>query len=272
MNLRCAPRWAAAAGGSCVNCSPKAFCFAQWAIQVILAHMPADIARFIAGWKTISLDSNAFLFTLAVVVISGILSGIAPSLLASRSNLVEALKESGRGSTVSRARGRLRGGLVVAEISLALVLLVGAGLLVKNFQGLLNVNESYSPRTLLTMNLTLPQTQYAKPAAQLAFHEEVLRRLSSVPGVQSAAIVTSVPYADGGGAGMNTFSIEGRPAADRGELRNAIIETTSPNYFGILNIALRQGRILSDTDGSEAPPVTVISESLARQYFSGQNP
>jgi putative ABC transport system permease protein len=246
--------------------------FAQWAIQVILAHMPADIARFIAGWKTISLDSNAFLFTLAVVVVSGILSGIAPSLLASHSNLVESLKESGRGSTVSRARGRLRGALVVAEISLALVLLVGAGLLVKNFQGLLNVNESYSPQTLLAMNLTLSDAQYEKPPARLAFLEQMLQRLGRLPGVQSAAIVTHVPYADGGGVSTFTFSIEGHPPAQRGELHNAIIESTSPNYFAMMNIALRQGRLLSDTDGAEAPAVAVISESLARRYFPGTNP
>ncbi len=246
--------------------------FAQWALQVILAHMPPDVAKFVAGWKTISLDSNAFLFTLAVVVISGILSGIAPSLLASRSNLVESLKESGRGSTVSRARGRLRGALVVAEISLALVLLVGAGLLVKNFQGLLNVNESYSPQTLLAMNLTLSDAQYAESSARLAFLEQVLQRLGRLPGVHSAAIVTHVPYANGGGVSTFTFSIEGRPPAQRGELRGAIIESTSPNYFAMMNIALRQGRLLSDTDGAEAPSVAVISESLARRYFPGTNP
>src|SRR5713226_3679078 len=246
--------------------------FAQWALQVILAHMPPDVAKFVAGWKTISLDSNAFLFTLAVVVISGILSGIAPSLLASRSNLVESLKESGRGSTVSRARGRLRGALVVAEISLALVLLVGAGLLVKNFQGLLNVNESYSPQTLLTMNLKLPETQYAKPAARLAFHEQVLQRLSSAPGVQSASLVSDVPYSNGGGLPTDDFSIGGRPPAQRGERIEAIIETITPNYFGVLNIALRDGRLLTDADGAEAIPVAVISESLARRYFPNENP
>lgn len=245
---------------------------AQWSIDVILSHMPPDVAKFVAGWKTISLDSNAFLFTLIMVVFSGILSGIAPALLASRANLAEALKESGRGATVSRARGRLRGALVVAEISLALVLLVGAGLLVKNFQGLLNVNESYSPQTLLTLNLTLPEMHYGKPATRLAFHEQVLERLSSVPGVQLAAIVSHVPYSEGGGIGTDIFSIEGRPPDQRGELRNAIIETTTLNYFKVLNIALRQGRLLSDTDGAEAPAVAVISESLAQRYFSGENP
>src|SRR6266852_5889047 len=244
---------------------------AQGALSRILSHMPADVAKFIAGWKTIRMDTNAFLFTLAIAVASGIISGIAPSLLSSRTNINDSLKESGRGS-VSRARGRLRGSLVVAEISLALVLLVGAGLFVKNFQGLLAVNESYSPRTLLTMNLTLPEMQYAKPTERLAFHEQVLQRLSVVPGVQSAAIVTHAPYAQGGFVGTYSFSIEGRPSEQRGEMRNAIVETISPNYFQLLNIALRQGRLLSDTDGAEAPPVTVISESLARRYFPGESP
>ena len=256
-----------AAGGAAVG-----LLIAQWAIRMILSHMPPDVAKFIAGWKTIRLDSNAFLFTLIVVVVCGMLSGMAPSLCASRSNLADSLKESGRGSTSSRARGRLRGALVVAEISLALVLLVGAGLLVKNFQGLLNVNESYSPRTLLTMNVTLSDTQYAKDSARLAFLEQVLQRLGRLPGVESAAFVTHVPYSDGGGVSMNSFSIEGRPLAGRGELRNAIIETTSPNYFGVMKIALLEGRLLTDADGADAPPAAVVSESLARRYFPGENP
>ena len=245
---------------------------AQWDIDMILAHMPADVAKYVAGWHTIRLDTNAFLFTFIIALASGLLSGIAPSLLTSRTDVSEALKESGRGSTVSRARGRLRGAFVVAEISLALILLVGAGLLVKNFQGLLNVNESYSPQTLLAMNLTLSDTHYAKSSERLAFLEQVLQRLGRLPGVPSAAIVTHVPYADGGGVSTFTFSIEGRPPAQRGELRNAIIESTSPNYFAMMNIALRQGRLLSDTDGAEAPPVAVISESLARRYFPETNP
>ena len=245
---------------------------AQWEIQMIVSHMPPDVAKFIAGWKSIRLDLNAFLFTLAIVVVCGILSGTAPSLLASRASLADSLKETSRGSTSSRARGRLRSALVVAEISLALVLLVGSGLLVKNFQGLLRVNESYSPETLLTMNITLSDTQYAKDSARLAFHERVLERLRRLPGVESAAFVTHVPYSEGGGVSTDDFSIEGRPFTERSELRNAIIETISPNYFGLMNIALLEGRLLSDADGADAPPVTVISESLARRYFPGESP
>ncbi|HEX8764198.1 MAG TPA: ABC transporter permease [Candidatus Acidoferrum sp.] len=245
---------------------------AQWALQMVLSHMPPDVARFIAGWKTIRLDANAFMFTLAIVAVSGVLSGIAPSLLASRENLAESLKETGRGSTSSRARGRLRGALVVAEISLALILLVGASLLVKNFQGLLNVNENFSPRTLLTLNLTLPHKQYATQPQQLEFFEQVLQRLNGLPGVESAAIVTHVPYSEGGGVGEDIFSIREHPANKRGERQDAIVQNIAPSYFGIMKIALRDGRLLNDSDGANTTKVVVISESLARRYFPGENP
>jgi putative ABC transport system permease protein len=246
---------------------------AQWDIQMILAHMPADVAKFVAGWKTIGLDSNAFLFTLAVAVVSGVISGIAPSLLSSRANVSETLKEGGRGASVGRARHRLRGALVVSEVALALVLLVGAGLLVKNFQGLLNVNEGYRPETLLTLNLTLPELQYAKPAARLAFHERMLRGLSTIAAVESAAMVTHVPYADGGELTRNDISIEGRAPGERGEILDAIIETASPSYFGQLNIGLRDGRLLTYADGAESAPVAVVSASFVRNYLpAGENP
>lgn len=245
---------------------------AQWDIDMILAHMPPDVAKFVAGWKTIRLDSNAFLFALLVSVVSGVLSGIAPSLLSSRTNVSTTLKEGGRGSTLGRGRHRLRATLVIAEVSLALVLLVGAGLLVRSFQGLLSVNESYAPETLLTMNMTLPDTQYGKASERINFHEQVQQRLAAIPGVKSAALVTQVPYANGGGAPMQDFSIEGQPLTQRYESRDAIIETASPSYFGQMNIALRDGRFLSDADGAESARVTVVSASLVRRFFADQNP
>jgi putative ABC transport system permease protein len=245
---------------------------AQWDIDMILAHMPPDVAKFVAGWKTIGLDSSAFFFALTVSVVSGVLSGIAPSLLSSRTNVTDTLKEGGRGSTMGRGRHRLRAALVIAEVSLALVLLVGAGLLVRSFQGLLSVNESYSPETLLTMNMTLPETQYGKAPERLSFHEQVQQRLAAIPGVQTAALVTHVPYSDGGGVSTRDFSIEGRPLTRRDESRDAIVETTSPSYFGELNIGLRDGRILTDADGAETARVAVVSASLVRRYFGDENP
>jgi putative ABC transport system permease protein len=246
--------------------------FAQWGITLILAHMPPDVARFVAGWKTISLDSGAFLFTLGIALFSGILSGIAPALMTSRTNVSDTLKESGRGSSAGRARHRLRNALVVAEISLSLVLLVGAGLLVKNFTALINVNERYHPESILTMNVSLPELQYKATPGRLSFHEQVLQRLSAIPNVQAAAMVTHVPYADGGGIGTRGFTVEGRPAMDRGEVRNAIVQTISPNYFGLMQIALREGREITDSDADGTLPVAMISRSLARRYFPDEKP
>jgi putative ABC transport system permease protein len=245
--------------------------FAEWDITLILAHMPADVAKFVAGWKTISLDANAFLFTLVIALLSGIVSGIAPALLTSRTNVGETLKESGRGSSAGRARHRLRNALVVAEISLSLVLLVGAGLLVKNFTALINVNERYRPESILAVTMNLPELRYKAQPARASFHEQVLRRISTIPRVQSGAMVTYVPYSDGGGANTRGFSIEGHPVKDRGEMRSAIVQTISPNYFGLMEIALREGRELSDTDGDGTLPVAVISRSLARRYFPEEN-
>jgi putative ABC transport system permease protein len=245
---------------------------AQWEIDMILRHMPADVAKFIAGWRTISLDLNAFVFTLGIAIVSGVVSGIAPALLSSRSNLGETLKDSARGSSVGAGRHRMRSVLVVAEVSLALILLVGAGLLVKNFRGLLAVNEGYSPETLLTLNLTLPETQYGQAPSRLSFHEQALQRLRTIPGVQSAGLVSNVPYADGGGVRQKLFTIEGRAPLARGEVVTAIVETISPNYFQTLNIGLLDGRLLTDSDGDSSPRVCVISKSLVRRYFPGENP
>ncbi len=245
---------------------------AMWWISLIVNHMPPDVAQFIAGWNTISLDLNAFLFTLAIAVLSGIVSGIAPSWFHSQTNISETLKESGRGASTGRARHRLRSALVISEIALALILLVGAGLLVKGFRALLSVHENYHPASVLTLTLSLPDDQYARKPMRVAFHEEVLRRLATIPRVESAALATVVPYANGGGADLENFTIEGRAPQERGETNSSIVDTISPNYLRLMNIGLRTGRELSDSDGDSTLPVADISGVLAARYFPGENP
>src|ERR1700681_1965588 len=212
---------------------------AQWILSVILSHMPPDIA---------------------------------PSLMSSRTNISETLKESGRGASSGRARHRLRSALVVAEVSLSLVLLVGAGLLVKGFNALLIVNQQYHPETLLTLNLNLPELQYPQRSARATFHDRLLQSLSSIPQVQSAALATTVPYGNGGGTDADRFLIEGRPVEQREESRTAIMETVSPNYFAVMSIGLRNGRTFTESDGDGTQPVAVISRSLASHYSPGENP
>jgi putative ABC transport system permease protein len=245
---------------------------AQWMLTLMLSHMPADIARYIAGWKSIRLDLGAFLFTFAVALASGILSGIAPSLMSSRTNISETLKESGRGASSGRARHRLRSVLVIAEVALSLILLVGAGLLVKGFHALLNVNQAYHPESLLTLNLDLPNVEYPERSARAEFHDRLARSLASIPNVSAAATALTVPYGNGGGTSADRFSIEGRPLERREEARTAIMQTISPNYFAMMNIALRNGRAFADSDADQTQRVAIISRSLAQQYFAGENP
>src|SRR5450432_76067 len=245
---------------------------AQWSLTMILSHMPPDIARYIAGWKSIRLDLGAFLFTFAVALASGILSGIAPSLMSSRTNISETLKESGRGASSGRARHRLRSVLVIAEVALSLILLVGAGLLVKGFHALLNVNQAYHPESLLTLNLDLPNVEYPERSARAEFHDRLARSLASIPNVSAAATALTVPYGNGGGTSADRFSIEGRPLERREEARTAIMQTISPNYFAMMNIALRNGRAFADSDADQTQRVAIISRSLAQQHFPGENP
>lgn len=245
---------------------------AEWWVYLIVNHMPPEVARFVAGWNTISLDANAFFFTLAIAVVSGILSGIAPSWMHTQTNISETLKESSRGASTGPSRHRLRSVLVISEIALALILLVGAGLLVKGFRALIVVHDNYRPESVLTLNLDLAEEQYQKKNVREAFHEQVLRRLSALPHVQSAALATYVPYANGGGVNLRSFTIEGRASDERGEIISSIVETVSPNYFALMNIGLRDGRELSDSDGAASLPVAVISRNLVTRYFAGENP
>jgi putative ABC transport system permease protein len=257
-----------------LSCCGAAFglLFARWQLAVMMQHMPPEVARFVAGWYTIHLDAGAFAFTLGLAVLSGIISGIAPALLTSRANVGETLKESGRGSSAGRSRHRLRSALVVAEVALSVVLLVGAGLLVKGFHALLTVHGASHPETLLSLSLELPELKYQESAARLSFQERLLERLSAIPQVKSAALVTAVPYADGGGIDQQNISIEGRTPAEHEDSPAAIVETISPNYFALMNIGLRDGRVFASSDGESTQPVAVISASLATRYFPGLNP
>jgi putative ABC transport system permease protein len=245
---------------------------AMWWIYLIVSHMPPEVGRFIAGWNTINLDANAFWFTLAIAIASGVVSGIAPSWLHSQTNISETLKESGRGASTGPSRHRLRSVLVIAEIALALILLVGAGLLVKSFRALIVVHENFRPASVLTLSLDLPEMQYKENPGRTAFHEQVLQRLAAIPHIQSAALATYVPYAGGGGTGVSPFTIEGRAPEERGETPSTIVETISPNYFRLMNIRLRDGRELSDSDGDATLPVAVVSQNVAKRYFPGGSP
>ncbi|MBI3473723.1 MAG: ABC transporter permease [Candidatus Solibacter usitatus] len=241
-----------------------------WGMDLNKSYMPPEVARFIAGWNTIALDGRVLAFTLAVAVLSGLLSGVLPALQFSRPDLNQELKEGGRGATAGRARHRLRDTLVVAEISLALVLMVGAGLLVKGFRALASMSGQMQPRTLLTLGVSLVEAKYKERPQLDGFVSGTLERLQALPGVETAAVVTSVPF--GQSRSSNSFSIEGKEPLPPGVFRLAQMQSISPDFLRVLRIPLRAGREFDARDGAETPPAAIVSEALARRCFPGEDP
>jgi putative ABC transport system permease protein len=243
---------------------------AFWGVAMIRAGMPADVVRFIPGWKLMQVDGRALAFTLGIAVFAGVFSGLAPALQSSRPNLNATLREGDRGSSAGRARRTLRNSLVAVETALAMVLLVGAGLMVKGFTNLLEGDKFMRPETLLTMRINLPESAYKENPRITATFQQIVNRLASLPGVQSAAAVNSIPH---GGYDSNRFiTLEGKPAPAAGEQPVAQQESMTPAYFRTLGLPLRKGRELTPQDGSEAPHVAVISERLARRFLPDEEP
>jgi putative ABC transport system permease protein len=202
---------------------------AFWGVDVIRASMPADVERFIPGWKSIRVDGRALLFTLGMAVLAGVISGLAPALQSSRPNLNETLREGDRASSAGRRRRTLRNALVAVETALAMVLLVGAGLMVKGFTNLIGGEQFMRPQTLLTMRATLPELTYKEDHRVNAMFSQVVDRFGALPGVQSAAVVSSVPHT---GFNSNRFiTVEGKPAPSSGEQPLAQNQSISPAFF-----------------------------------------
>jgi putative ABC transport system permease protein len=241
----------------------------KWGLTVIKNGMPPEIERYIIGWKSMQLDGRALAFTLVAAVAAGILSGMAPAWQCSRPNLTDSLKEGGRGSSVGRGRHRLRNILVTAEISLAVVLLVGAGLMVRGFKSMVDTGARLEPATLLNLRLALTDNKYHEPFQRLAFYRDVLRRIQALPGVRNAAVVTAMPYSDHSNGRI--FAIEGQ-IVDPASPPQAMYQVASASYFETVRVPLLEGRFLNQTDGAEAPKVAVISQSAARRYWRQGSP
>jgi predicted permease len=215
--------------------------------------------------EEIRIDGWVLLFTLALSLVAGIIFGLVPALQASQANLNEMLKQGGRHATGS-SRGRLRSFLVISEVALSLILLVGAGLLVKSFLRLQSVPPGFDPHHLLTMQLTLPKTQYPDTGKQNEFVRQALERIETLPGVKAATATINLPLVGTWGMG---YVIEGHPNASQQIADNANI---APNYFRAMAIPVLQGRDFSELDTNSSTPVLIISEALARKHFPDENP
>jgi putative ABC transport system permease protein len=237
-----------------------------WGVDLLVAASPAKIPRV----KEITLDGSVLGFTLGVSILTGVVFGLAPAFLISKLNLNEVLKEGGRGTTEGGSRNRVRNVLVISEIALSLVLLVGAGLLVKSFLHLRDTDPGFDSQRVLTTSLAVSRNKYPESEQQKRFFQQVLQRAEAIPGVEAVGAINFLPLA--GGTRQSTFSIEGRPPRIPGQEPDAIAHVISGGYFSAMSIPVRRGRAFTERDAKDAPPVIIINETFARRHFGSEDP
>ncbi len=238
---------------------------AVWGVRALVALGPADIPRV----ETIGVDGHVLLFAVGISLLTGLAFGMAPAWRATAVNLSDALKEGERGSGEGLQRNRLRGVLVGSEFALAVVLLAGAGLMIRTFLALQHVDPGFDPHGVLSMVVGVSGTEQAAAGRTGNFYQELLQRVSVVPGVQSASGINHLPLA-GDEWGL-TFHVEGRPPRRPGDEPGATYRTVFPGYFRSMQIPILRGRDVSDSDNLRAPGVVVINDFLARRYWPGED-
>jgi len=242
---------------------------ATWCLEVIRRLGPADVPRLAEA----GVDPGVLLFAAAASVVTGITFGLAPALAGGRGELGEALREGDRAGE-RRSGKRLRAALVVAEMALAVVLLAGAGLMLRTVWALVAIDPGFEPRGVLTATFFMPASRYEGPPQRAAFAERALARLQTLPGVEMAGATSHLPLA--GGQLTYGFAIEGRPelaaAGDSGGMPEADFRAVTPGYLDALRIPLRAGRGVAPSDAAGATPVAWINEAAARAYWPGEDP
>ncbi|MFN2541938.1 MAG: ABC transporter permease [Chthoniobacterales bacterium] len=237
-----------------------------WGVDLLRTFGPTNVPRL----AEVSVDRWVLGWTALVSLGSGILFGLAPAWHGTRVNLNNSLKEGGRGASESASARRLRATLVVSEIALAMVLLIGAGLLLRSFVSLQRVNPGFVPERILTMQISLPRAKYAELPQVATFYDRLLQRLSLIHGIRSAAICSSLP--PNGLQVSDTFLVEGQPLVDDSKAPFGSILFSTPGYFRTLGVPLLQGRDFTERDNTESPRVVIISETLARKFFPRADP
>ncbi|HKP88119.1 MAG TPA: ABC transporter permease [Blastocatellia bacterium] len=239
---------------------------ALWGVDLLLALAPKDLPP-LAG---VEISYVVLGFTLLVSILTGLIFGIAPALEASGINLNETLKESGRSSASGSRSHRARNLFVVLEVALALVLLIGSGLMIRSFARLQAVNPGFDPNNLLTVRLLLPGSKYQEDRQRITFFQQALERIQSIPGVDSVGAISFLPFTSLGAA--TSFTIEGEPPPAPGQKHTLDVRVCDPNYFHAMRIPLVKGRNFTRKEATEASHVVIINEAMVRQYFPDEDP
>jgi putative ABC transport system permease protein len=241
---------------------------AFWGIDFLVSIAPADVPRL----AEVKINLPVLVFTTGASMLTSVLFGLIPAVHASRINLNESLKEGGRSSSEGGRGGRVRSVLVVSEVVLSLVLLSGAGLLVRSFARLQRVNPGFDTNNLLTMGINCPSKRYPDQAKTIAFYKSIIERVSTAPGVQSAAVSSALPLGGGGFYLGRVFLVEGQPEPPAGSDTPAQWNGISPGYFETTGISLVRGRSFDDRDTPEGNKVIIVNETFAKRAFPNQDP
>ena len=237
-----------------------------WGIKAMLSLSRQNLPRA----YEISVDVRVLGFAVAIALLTSLLFGLTPALQSSRINLSESLKEGSRGLSSGQHSSRVRSLLVISEVALSLVLLIGAGLMIKSLASLLRVDPGFKPANTLTMHITLPGSKYPTSNQQIAFFQEVTHRVETLTGVQSIGLISSAPLS--GGVYAGGFSIQGRVTTSEADDLVADRRMISPDYFNALGIPLLNGRGFSNRDDQAATGVVIVSESFARRFIPNDEP
>ena len=240
-------------------------------VNLIRTNVPSEQVKDIPGFYAMHLNGRGLEFTFAVALLTGIISGLAPAIRTSKVDLTKTLKEEGRGSTIGHKPFRLRSLLVAVEFALALMLLVGTGLMVKGFVRMFSSQmHGFDPQNVLTLRIALSRWKYQTPHQRAIFWKQVLDRIGTLPEVESDGVANFLPSSYDWDSVI--FSIEGRLATRTSEERHADLESASGNYFRTLRIPLLKGRDFTSRDDEGTVPVAIISDSMARRFWPNENP
>jgi putative ABC transport system permease protein len=239
-------------------------------LQVRVIRIPADYARMIPGWGRIAINTAVLQFTSVISLGTGLVFGLLPAWRASRLKVNDTLKEGAPSAGLGRRRGLLRNALIVSEVALSLALLATAGLMMKSFVRLVRVSPGFNPDRVLTMLVALPEAKYTSDQQTASFYEQLIERVQSLPGVQSAAAANMIPL-----SGMNqtsTIRIEGKPEPKAGQEPDANLRSVSNSYFRTMQIPILRGREFTSQDSAKGQPVVAINEAFAARFWPGEDP
>jgi putative ABC transport system permease protein len=238
---------------------------AYWGTEALIAARPADLPRL----DEIGLDRTVMLFTLAAALVTSLIFGLIPALQATNAHLLRGLQESGRGGSAGRTH-RLRAALVVAEMALAVVLLTGAGLLIRSFVALTQVDPGFQPGGAMSVRVSFQGAAYQNGDQVRTRVDQLMERLRALPGVTAVAAATVLPL--GGAGGMNDFAVDGAPPPPPDVNQEIAVNSATPDYFKAIGAPLKRGRVFTALDHAKAPAVALINEAGVRKWFPDQDP